>query len=112
MHGEDLGDLVGVDGTSVELRSVVGSHLDASLHSSTLSVEWNRDSGIAARLFHQTTDACPRYAVFLSDLSQRHARTAVLDNLPAIHVQPCPPDLSSFEPRPTHPRFDTLDHQR
>jgi hypothetical protein len=49
--------------------------------------------------------------VLLGDLRQRHAGTAILDDLRTIQVEPRTPDLAALQPCPTHACPNSFDDQ-
>ena len=68
-------------------------------------------SGIVIGLFHQAAYGRSGYLVALRNLSQRHSTTAIFDHLFPIYIQPCMPDLPTFQLRPSHARLHALDNQ-
>ena len=69
------------------------------------------DRGIRAggRLFHEPANRCPRDAVLLRDLRERHAGAAISNHLLPVYIKPSTPDLPTFEPSPAHTRPNSFD---
>ena len=110
-HGKHFADLVVMGGAYVSLPSFVGGHLGANLYLGGLGANWNRDSRIAVRLFHQAAHRGSGNVVPLGDLGQGQSRSAVKDDLLAVNIEPRSADLASLKSRPSHTAFDTLHHE-